>query len=164
MFRLFWLKAVSLFNSFYCYHLGGWEELYSSQICYFRMGNLGSVPLEKLLELGEEPRIPIMSGVKAAIVGVVGGAVFIFTLIGALMFEQYLERPAKVRECIKSVEPQHLPTDLCENKCFRNNYLEFRNDYLRIQQECKNLGLSQTDKIDYLGLAYKRAIDICKNE
>ncbi len=106
-------------------------------------------PLDTLLELGkEQARTTKIMGV-----GLLTGS---FVLIGALAIGQCLDRPERVRECVESLEHRQLPTDLCQDKCFRNNYLNLQIEYRRLE-------LSQNE-IDYVGLAYRRVRKMCEDE
>ncbi|MBI2662352.1 hypothetical protein HYX11_02750 [Candidatus Woesearchaeota archaeon] len=106
-------------------------------------------PLDTLLELGKE---------QARDMKIMGAGLIIgpLMIVGAFAVGDCLQRPERVNECVESLEHRQLPTDLCQDRCFRNNYLNLQIEYRRLE-------LSQ-DEIDYVGLAYRRARERCNDE
>lgn len=106
-------------------------------------------PLDTLIELGREQA----KGSMAMGIGLIVGP---FLLMGTLIIAEYLQRPEHIRECVESLEHRHLPTDLCQDRCFRGNYLSLQTEYRRLELP--------KDKIDPTDLAYRRAREKCKND
>lgn len=119
------------------------------------MAGYRNEPLDTLIELGREQSRMMMIGGATLVLGVFG-------LIGVLGVAGYLEQPKRLRECVTSVERDtHFSTDLCNNRCFRDNYLRLQQEY---HTQIQNLELPQGHEIDYIGLAYRRARETCKND